>query len=187
MQAKLPDLNAALVTHRNAVLHAYDRNEFTKAAISFDAINSLLPDEYKVEINTEKYNQLIASKRTIKCDKCSEVFERGTIKPYKILLTNLESLMVGKRKVIVWDCLKCEHVRPLEGSQAELVIFKQPFYTKVIPEPPRRKGLHDRIGYTAKFKQWYDIAFREIESQIGLYRTEYASQQSAVLEAMPDE
>lgn len=187
MQAKLPDVNAALVTHRNQIIHAYDNGDFTKAAISFDAIISLLPKDYKPEINTAKYEELVQSKRLIVCGKCKERIPRQDIHPYQILLASLDRLITKQDVMRVWECSKCNSVLPLASSQIILVKKTSTSYFKVIPEPPTREGLHDRIGFTAKFKEWYDIAFREIEYQIGLYRTEYASQEQAVMEVIPDE
>ena len=187
MQAKLPDINAALVTHRNAALHAFDINDFTKATISIDAMNSLLPEDYKVEVNTDKYYNLIKSKHKIKCWNCVEVYERNQVQPYEMLLSNIDELILNKKKIWVWYCVKCGSIQPLEGSQTTTEVFKQPFYTGCIPEPPIRKGLHDRLGHVTKIREWFDIAFKEIEAQIGLYRTEYASQQSLVMETMPNE
>ena len=81
----------------------------------------------------------------------------------------------------VWKCPSCKHVRSLKGSQTKLIKFYQPTYFNVLPEPPSRKGLYDRIGFEAKFEKWYDIACKEIEHQIGLYRTEYAAQSNEIV------
>lgn len=179
MQAKLPDINAALVTHRKAALNAYDRGDYAKAAIAFQDIIALLPDEYKVEINTEKYNRLIQKKKKIICDECKEAFERSQIIPYELTLSNLDSLILQVRTALVWECPKCKNVRPLEGSNTQTVMFEAPYYFKVIPEPPRRRGLEDRQGYLYHCKKWYEAVFKEIESQIGRYRADYAAQQDS--------
>lgn len=187
MQAKLPDVNARLVRHMNAALNAYDRKDFSKSAISFENSIALLPDDYKPEINTQKYEELSRNKHNVVCDKCQAENSRNKIFPYILLLPSLDRFITKKEKIKVWRCPDCKYIRPLAGSQTKLVKFYQPSYFGVIPEPPTRQGLHDRIGFENKFKKWYDIASKEIEYKIGLYRTEYAAQQEQVMETIPDE
>ena len=187
VQAKLPDVNARLVRHMNEASNAFDKRDFSKAAIAFEQSIALLPEEYQPEINTAKFEELSSEKHNIICDRCKIETKRELVHPYELLLSNLARLITNKRKTMVWKCLSCKHVRPLVGSQTKLIKWYQPNYFKVIPEPPSRQGLHDRIGFEAKFEKWYDIAGKEIEHQIGLYRTEYAAQQDAVMEVIPDE
>jgi hypothetical protein len=37
-------------------------------------------------------------------------------------------------------------------------------------------GIRGRMTFDKDFQTWFSIAFPEIESQIGIYRAEYASQ-----------
>lgn len=47
----------------------------------------------------------------------------------------------------------------------------------MVPHPPARmNGIRGRMTYDKDFQTWFSIAFPEIESQIGIYRAEYASQ-----------
>ena len=160
---------------------AFDKKDISKCAISFEASIALLPKEYQVEINTSKYESLARSRHNIICDNCEEESSRDVIRPYELLVSNLARLITGKRFSTVWKCPKCSHVRALEGSQTKLIKWHQPNYFKVIPEPPSRRGLHDRIGWESKFEKWYDICCKEIEHQVALYRTEYAAQQDEVV------
>jgi len=171
----------------NAAQNAYDRKDFAKAAISFEASIALLPDDYQPEINSAKYAELVKDKFSIVCEGCKAEHKRSTIIPYKLLLSNIGRLVSGQEIVTVWKCPKCDHVRELKGSETKVIKFYQPSYFRVIPEPPAREGLHDRIGFEARFKRWFDIATREIEHMVGLYRTEYAAQQDSVMEVIPDE
>jgi len=187
MQAKLPDVNARLVRYMNSAQNAYDRKDFSKAAISFEASIALLPEDYQPEINTNKYADLVRNKYNIVCDSCKAEHKRGDIIPYRLLLTNIGRLVSGQEIVKVWKCPSCSNVRELKGSQTKVIKFYQPSYFGVIPEPPVREGMHDRIGFESRFKKWFDIATREIEHKVGLYRTEYAAQQDSVMETIPDE
>ena len=187
MQAKLPDINAALVTHRKSALNAYDIGDYSKAAIAFQSIIALLPEDYKVEINSDKYKKLLQQKKVMICDDCKEVFERNTIRPYEMLLSNIDSMLLLKRKAYVWDCPKCGTTRPLEGTQLQTRMFQAPYYFKVVPEAPVKLGLEDRVGYKVRCQKWFDTVFKEIENQIGLYRADYAAQQDQEDSVITDE
>ena len=176
MEAKLPDVNAGIVTHRKAAMNGFDNSDYTKTAISFDGIMALLPEDYKPEINTVEYLKAVQGKRVITCDMCKEDFSRELVIPYSLVLSNEDSMILNQRECLVWSCPKCDNTRPLVGSKTRNEQFQQPFYTGIIPEMPKRHGLHDRIGYSRRFREWYQIAFREIEYKIGLYRAEYQAQ-----------
>lgn len=177
MQAKLPDVNAALVTHRKSALNAYDMGDYAKAAIAFQAIIALLPDDYKVEINTLRYNELVKKKKKMICEECTEAFERSLIHPYELTLSSLDALILQMPKTLVWDCPKCHATRPMDGSKTQTILFQAPYYLKVVPEAPTRIGLEARIGFQYRCRKWFDIVFKEIENQIGRYRADYAAQQ----------
>ena len=176
MEAKLPDVNAGIVTHRKAAMNGYDQGDFIKCAVSFDGIMALLPEDYKPIINSSMYYEKITGKRIITCESCKGQITRDTIEPYELLLSNTDMCIMGTNQCLVWSCPKCMNTRPLVGSSFRNETFQQPFYVGIMPEMPRRKGMHDRIGYSRKFKDWYQIAFREIEYKIGLYRAEYQRQ-----------
>lgn len=204
MQAKLPDINGAIVTYRKAILNAYDDRDFTKAAIVFDDIISLLPEEYSVEINTKKYKELNEGKYHIVCTECtmdiqttedgkikitkeSSEFVRKEIEPFEILLPDMDRLITGQKTVMVWQCPNCSVIKSINESPTKLIKYHEQSYFKVIPEPPSRKGLHDRPGSLIKNQEWYSVCSREIEHQIGLYRAEYAQQEGMKDEDLPNE
>lgn len=179
MQAKLPDINARLVRYLNTALNAYDTKDYIKAAIAFDGSIALLPVEYKLEIDTQKYTDETSKKYTIECRECNEQHERNDVQAYELLLTNIDRLILLNKTMYVWDCPKCGHSQPLDGSRKRVKIFKEPQYTKIIPEPPKREGLHDRVGYSHRYWSWFAIVIKELESQIGLFRADYAAQQDS--------
>ncbi len=196
MQAKLPDINAAIVVYRNSMINAYDRGDFTKAVISLDAINALLPEDYKLEVNTEKYNELVKGQVIIICDKCKEEFQRGDIRTYEkwfedtyFFFHNIEKKMEHSyflNTITHWCCTKCKHERPLLGSNIIDKKLQVPYYIGVVPLPPKWEW-HRRREIEREREIWFDIVVQEIEQKIGLYRTEYASQQEAIMETMPNE
>jgi hypothetical protein len=187
MQAKLPDINNRLISYMSAAERAYNSGDFEKAAICFRATIALLPEEYKLEINTQKYNELVQNKHLIICTACKVESIREKIIPYQVLLTSLDRLVTRQQTIVVWGCPACEHVEPLNTSQLKTIKYQNPSYFGVVPEPPMREGFHDRIGFSHKSKIWYGIVCPEIENKVMLYRTEYAAQQLDVQVDTSDE
>lgn len=202
MQAKLPDINAAIVRHRSSALSAYEKGNKTLAAISLSSINALFPDEYKVEVNTDKYNQLTTDQKLITCGFCKEVTKETIVDPetntsheerseipsripfkeielYDMLQDNLESFISNQKFVKVWECPKCNNLNKFDKKSLVTIKFAQPAYFKVIPSPPSKKGIRNRKNYEYEFDKWFDIALSEIESQIGKYRADYMAQQES--------
>lgn len=181
MQAKLPDINGALVTHRNNMLHAFDIHDYTKTLISWSAMNALLPKEFKVEIDSDKFNNLMAEQKAIKCDKCKEENEFQKITIQNILLSPLDNMLTNKTHEKMWRCLKCDYENIFNQKQINLIKFEEPFYTGIIPDPPERHfGLVDRSTYIHRFQIWFQRALDEIEFKIGKYRAEYMAQMETI-------
>ena len=179
MQAKLPDINAAIVTHRANMLHAYDFGDYSKVLLSWSAINSLLPEDYKVEINSAKFYKMIAENKIILCTKCKEQIPYQDITIQNILLTAIQTMITNRKYERIWICPKCNYDNIFDQNQIKLVRFEEPFYTEVIPEPPKRQfGISDRATYNNKFKIWFARALDEIESKIGKYRADYLAQEA---------
>ena len=178
MQAKLPDINAALVRHRSAALAALKENDHHGAIISFDSMIALLPEEYQIEINTEKYNQLVAEKRTIKCDFCTATPLLKDISLQKLLLPSLTKFIVDNDFINVWVCDSCTETNIYKSENITITKFEEPSYFEVVPSPPSKRGTKNRMTYDYEFKKWFNIVMTEIEYQIGIYRADYQAQQS---------
>src|SRR3990167_2370765 len=138
MQARLPDINTAIIRHRNNALQCFAGNDDVGAALSISAWNALMPDEYKVEVNTIKYNKLVAEKKTISCDYCKEDIPYNEIEFYDILLSRFESFLTGKKWKKCWRCKDCEKENTVNLAKIKIIKFQQPDYIKIIPDPPQR-------------------------------------------------
>jgi len=141
-------------------------------------MNALLPEDYKVEINTEKYNQLVAEKKTIGCNFCTATPLLKDISLYRLLLPVISQFISEAEYTDVWYCPSCTEQNTFSHEQIKITKFAEPSYFKVVPSPPTKKGTSNRKAFEHEFKKWFDIVMSEIESQIGAYRADYQAQQS---------
>lgn len=183
MQAKLPDINAAIVRHRSQALEGFKNNEPEIAIVSLFAINALLPatpKNYKVNISTEKYNEEIAEIREIKCSKCGKNSFLNEVDEFEMELTDEEKLVTDRESQLYWVCtdMTCKYENEMSLDSIYITKKGEPYYFGVMPSPPsRQSGIKGRTTYLNEFQKWFSIAFDEIESQIGKYRADYAAQE----------
>ena len=188
MQAKLPDVNAAIVRHRTLALEGFKSNSAEQCIVSIESINALLPIledgiSYKVEVNTAKYDQLSKETYTIKCKQCNTENILGKVKQYDLELDWLEKILSEQNDERMWLCLECEKSNVFTTDDITVTKKGNPFFFKVMPSPPaRQSGIRGRMTFDKDFQRWFSIAFPEIESQIGIYRSEYARQEDDLQE-----
>lgn len=177
MQAKLPDINAAFVKYRSHFLISIEIPNFSAATASLNGINALLPDEYKVEINTEKYNAAIKTKLLAICPNCKKEIQSKDVKVFDLLLNSIDSLMCGSQTIKMWPCPECHKDNEISKTSWTKDVIQLPAYNKVIPEPPQCKnGLDNRMKYEKEMTSWCYLFLEEIEYQLGIYRREFVAQ-----------
>lgn len=187
MQAKLPDINASLVKHRDKMSHHIEHRNWRLVVMHFNAANALFPEEYKINVNTSLYMQKIQSKHLILCDFCDTWCDYTKVKPYNLRLNSQDRLILQQVTSVVWDCPNCKKTLLLDGSQKKNQVPMQPFYTQAVPNEPIRHGISDRVGHHAKMYNWADTAYRELEHQVGKYRMEYEAQHESDNVTITDE
>lgn len=198
MQAKLPDINAAIVRYRSQALESVKTGDYDMAVSSINFINADLPEDYKVQVSTSLYNSIVEDRKIIACDYCTSkefVLKDGKLTPtgkyiptecslseitqFDLELDWLEQILSGQKTKRVWNCTKCNKLNDMDVSKIKIKKYQAPFYLKIMPEAPRRKrGIQGRSSYDNDFKKWFDTAMSEIESQISKYRAEYAAQEA---------
>lgn len=191
VQAKLPDVNAALVKWRMSADDSYKNGDPERAIIAIANMNALLPSfpkqeggkSYKVEVSTERYNELRLEKRTIECKQCNEQNLLNYVKQYEVRVDWAEEILSNKKTKRMWVCIKCEKGNRFSLDDVTVESVGEPYYFKVMPAPPiRQGGIRGRMTFLRDFEKWYSIAMQEMESQIGIYRTEYAQQGGELVE-----
>ena len=176
MQSKLPDINSAIVTHRIAALRAYDHNDLQKGVIAIRSIIALLPEDFKLTISSEKYQVEKKATRKLECTHCHEETDFGQITVATLEHPPSKSILLRRKSYQIWICPNCKKDNDVEQTKSFLEQHPDPCYLKIIPNPPVKKTIFDRPGYEYSWKNWFELAFPEIEQQISLYRTEYVSQ-----------
>jgi len=173
-QAKLPDINNAWVRYRNYGLESIDSKNYSGAVAAIFEIIALFPENYRIEINTEKWNEMEKDTIIFICGGCSKENNRNEIKLYDLILELTVSMVSGLQHETVWKCLGCDYRNRLLNTEVIKSQLKNPHYNKVIRDPPNRKqGVMDRVGYDNLMRRWFFESLAETDHQLGKYRDEY--------------
>lgn len=188
MQSLLIDVNTGFIKHRNGVLAGLESEKYDKVIGELYALNALLPEEYRVTIDTEEYNEKIKNNIQASCNFCTSTVQDSEgkditkptttdynkLKIMNILLPEFEAFVCGSKYVKVWQCPKCKKDNRLDNTHFEQIVLKQPYFLRVVPEPPQRNlGLVDRPTYKQKFEQWARTLLAELEAEAGRFRKDY--------------
>jgi len=179
LQAKLPDINNIWIRWRNYGLQCIDQRNYKGAAGSVMEMNALFTDDYRIEISTAKYERLREKSIKIECPRCQEQFSNSETRKYDLLLSSIEWLITKQKTRKAWYCTKCKKSNYLSESKIITTEHQNPFYLKVIADPPVRHGLIDRMGWHEKWQVWFFNAMEELEHQLGRYRAEYQTQEES--------
>lgn len=177
MQAKLPDINAILVTYRNAYLYSRRLEDYNNAVAMILEMNAALPDDYRIEINTEKYNNLTSAKKSAECRYCKTEHHVNTIKVKEVFNDFIVRSLTGIDLKKVWDCPSCGKQNLLKKTDFITDKVMNPTYFKVIDEPPKRNGWSDMDTFPNQIKDWLSRFMQEISFQCGKYRNDYVRQE----------
>ena len=174
VQAKLPDLNNYWIKYHDHGIHCLYNKDYAGCVASIYNMNALLPDDYRVEVNTRSYNELSHDKFIVVCSNCNAEILRNEIKVIEVLLNPIENIILEERTKQIWVCSKCNKENEFARTKMIKDQHKNPFYYKIIPDCPIRKdGLTGRTGFHNKMTKWFFTSLEEIDHQLGLYRKEY--------------
>ena len=176
-QAKLPDINTAIITYRNALLANLKKRNYHYVIMAVRAIIALMPKDYRITIDTNAYNEAFAKVRMIKCQYCRAKSQPiNSITRTKRVNTALQELIYSEPVTEVWICKKCKRQNPMSNAVTQLAKPPDPYYLEKIPEPPLMTSFFSRLGYEQDFDHWIQVTLGEIENKIQLYRAEYKAQ-----------
>ncbi|MDH3879689.1 MAG: hypothetical protein OET18_17745, partial [Desulfobacterales bacterium] len=146
---------------------------------ALDSQNAVLPEGYRVTIDTKMYKDSIQNGTFYICSKCSEEIPVQEIEFVKLLNKSVERMYYKEQYSLSWFCPKkgCGHKNRKSESETITERRQEPFYLDCVWEPPRKQaGLATRFGFKERFMEWFYAYQKEIEHQIGRYRAEYQSQ-----------
>jgi len=186
LQSKLPDTNQAWVYYRHLGVQALQEKRYSEAVAAINEMIALFPDEYRIEINTEKYNQLMRVRTVFVCEHCSTETSRTDIKVYDCLLSTIEGFCIGSDYAKIWNCPNCQKDNMLQNTKMIEEQNGLPFYHKLIPEPPFKQGTKNRKTFDNDFKKWFYDSLEEVDHQLGKLRAEYEGLQSLEEEGNQD-
>lgn len=138
---------------------------------ALNALNAMLPQEYRVVISTIDYNKMMQEGLFAACNFCTEESDFKDVRKIERLLSFNESVITGKSKDEFWVCSKCNRENKTTTTKFKNKIFKEPYYLKVVPNPPvRMEGMMTRTKFHKQFSNWFWSALGEIEAQLAQFR-----------------
>lgn len=188
----LIDVNTGFIKHRLTVLGGLLANNPEAVIGSLDAMNALLPETYRVTIDTDEYNARIRGSMVALCSFCTTPKEiddgEGKTKTVnlptptdyeKIDIQNLllpasDQFVYGRKYDRFWACPKCHNDNKLSTTDFEQITLKEPHYLQLVPAPPRKgTGVVDRTTYWVRFERWARKLEAELEASAARFRAEY--------------
>ena len=174
MESRLIDINSRAGRYHYELLKDLKAGNYNNLIGELKATNALLPEEFRIKISTEQYEEKIKTKIIIRCPECETETNRDSIKPYDRLLSTLDAILTKKKTIKVWKCPECNKINSLSSKDMTQETLPQPCYFRIIPEPPKRENnLTDRQAFESNFKAWAWLFVHELEKSIADYREKY--------------
>jgi hypothetical protein len=137
----------------------------------------LFPEDYKITISNSQYNKMTENRTIFVCPNCQTETPLSDVEPYEKRNTLILEVISHEKTQWYWNCSKCKSENLRSVTQLISEKMQKPYYLKVVPDGPvRNLGVSNRLGFHEKFSNWFYNYLEELESQLGLYRIEYAAQ-----------
>ena len=206
-QSLLIDMNSGWYKHKTEVNDGLKTRNYIQCLGSLDALNALLPMEYRVSIDTEEYKEKLKASLVALCNFCTTEYpspdekdktvklptqiERSKIQTLTITLSSFDQMVYGKKQDDFWQCEKCSNLNRFSQTRFKQTILKKPYYLQVVPEPPKRHlGIEDRNTFHNKFEAWARNFLSELNASAQRFRQEYRpkdGEEDAENEIAPDD
>lgn len=194
-QSLLIDMNSGWYKHKTELNEGLRTRNYSEVEGALDALNALLPDEYRVLIDTELYNERIKGNMVALCGHCTTEYDdpankEKTIKGQtridvekmerqELLLPSMDRMIYGKETDTFWTCPECNKDNRLSETKFKRSVLQKPFYLKVVPEPPKHKpGIDDRTNFHYKFERWARAFLTELNAQARQFRHDYRGREN---------
>ena len=173
-QARLPDINTAYIKYRNEIMAALKRKDYKMMHGSLNALNALLPPEYRVMVSSIEYEKLAKIDITYQCNSCSQEFEKEQVHVFELMPNALEGLIYSTTPEKVWVCEKCKTTNKLKQTTISQIKLQNPTYFGVVPDPPERKdGLMEKRKFELHTETWCLTYLGELEMKMAKFRDDH--------------
>jgi len=170
-QARLPDINTAFTKFTNKALSSLESENFSSCIGSAYALNALLPDEYRVRVSTQSYNEATKKHTVAVCQYCNDEVETKTLEYNDQVKSSFEQILTSTQTEKVWLCKKCNKAQLRLMTLYKEVIPAEPYFVNCVPKPPERKdGLMSRSSYKREFTTWFWLFMGELEERMAQFR-----------------
>jgi len=202
-QSLLIDVNTGFIKHRLTVLGGLLTGNTEAVIGSLNGMNALLPEPYRVTIDTDEYNARIRGSMVALCSHCKvskEIddsegkaktikvptpIDYNEIKILRLLLSDKEQFITGKQYDKFWICPKCHKDNRLSETEFEQTTLKEPHYLQVVPAAPMKSvGISDKMSFQIKFERWARKLEAELEASAARFRAEYKPKKGESLEGI---
>ena len=140
MQAELPDKNTAFIVYRREAISSWKSARFDACIGALYSLMGLLPTTYRPTISTEEFNAVTNQDTLAFCTECKTESNYSTVNTFEIMLPLLSNVISGQTTEKVWECIFCKKLNSINTTEFKQKILKEPYFIKVIPEPPSRKS-----------------------------------------------
>lgn len=172
----LPDISGTFNFYRTYAVRALERKDYSGAIASLYNINSLLTEDYVIEIDSARYQQVIKENIEYRCNHCEKDTSVDKIVLEDRTMYGIDQLIFGNKRRM-WVCPKCEKDVGFDNTIIIREKTEKPFYRKVVPDPPDRGiGIQRRYSFPQAFIKWFFNFLEELEHSLANYRIEYVAQ-----------
>lgn len=189
-QSLLIDMNSGWYKHKTELNEGLRTRDYLAAEGALDSLNALLPDEYRVIIDTDEFKRRTRGNVIAFCNHCKSKYEDpkdkktmvesptridiDRVEKQQLLLPAFDQMLYGKEYDTFWVCPNCNKDNKLSETKFKKSAMQKPYYLKVVPEPPiHRPGLDDRTNFHYKFEKWARAFLTELNAQARQFRHDY--------------
>ena len=173
-QAKLPDLNKYWQKYHDEGKSCLENFDFEGCVTSVYCMIALMPDDYRLDVSTKKYNDIRKNTDFVDCYECKETTLWNDLRIIDVQLTLIDSIVKHSSTQKVWFCRNCNYENVLDNTLLTKNTLKVLTFSEVIPEPPEIPPfLYHRSPSVRQMSDWWNLSKIQIDRQLARIRQEY--------------
>lgn len=189
-QSVLIDMNSGWYKHKSEFNDGLKTRSYLQVLGALDALNAILPDDYRVRIDTKEYDDAVRGALSAFCNYCETDYpdpadktktvslptkhDAARIVRRTVLLSPELQMITGRKFDTFWRCDTCGRDNLLGGTTFRRTVLRKPFYLKVVPEPPLNAGgIAGKTDFHHKFESWARGFLAELNAEARRFRADY--------------